>query len=1144
MQGGLIEYPNIDNVESRMKVIPICAEELVEQWHSVLQNHQSATVTDIIVYQDEIVYVLGTCFFNSELVYGIFAFNYTTGESLWNSTLNIYGEAQIIPFEIAVDTDQNLYAVCSTNKYNGESMSEFVIFKFMGETGVYVDKMRIDRKHYPMQSYMQIYINEPNLPIIVGRGHLGETTYDNLILCANFSSKTIKWITNETLDDERYVSSYQDDEENIYVLDKLDGTENANIKNFSSVTGNLVDEISITGMLDGGVFKGFQIDEENHFFFTQTGVAGSSLFAKYSAAGGSPIWSTSFTISQYEWIHGSGVSQGMVTALARDHGEVAYNYTTIIKLNYTTGVVEFQGNVSLDGIISSYTDFIGEVEDSYNIVIAGQLNESFQLFASKVEIIFTPPDPPTDLEAIVGVHQVHLNWSVPRSGGVPITDYYIYRGNETGGPKVHVGNCSTNKFTDTNFTAEEYNRIVYYEVRAKNILGIGDPSAEIQTYVGPYLRWTYPDPNMEYIFDIGVAVFNFSYFAVACETVILEFEGLSRLYDVTDTNSIEIQYSEATDGLVTAHLYGSGEIQEPVAKETRQFFFSKKLLDVKEVLSQNETFIGEQLRAILHDPMGDNSYAGFEESTTMTSGTSFKFASDIGVEVTIGEIFSLETSGGFIIEQSVGYTAGLTAAVDVGFGASSQFDFITEYSDFVGLTSNQNSDDPNLIGPGRGDTYWGEAVVLVYALYAQHVQYYNGTELWIDPKLDYLLRIRSEVFLDDAHAPQEWRDKNPVYNGWNDVTWLDQLTVQGGVPYTSSYTSTGTSQTQGEINLHFGMEAVAKIPGLEARVYGTTDFQWLTDDSSTDSNTRSYTVHDDEPEDLLAQDVGIDRKYGTFIFRSLDGSLTSNPLENETTDYVPPVINQPTIQYDSNFDGVFPCVDDKPIVKVNIYDEAGIQENGVLIYFKFGDNPYDTEPLHHLGGDVWQGNIPSISAGNTVSWHITAYDTRGQFASVYHPFGEDFQYTVINRPPTVEIISPNGGENLTEIVTITWDGYDLDMDTLTYNVAYEREGIGWYLIAENITAEEFSWNMSESYVFRGTAFKVKVVVRDEHGILAEDVSDYVFTAGMDMTDYLADLAEDPNRIPGYPLMTLLSLIAISVHIFLVKIKKRSVSRND
>ncbi len=76
--------------------------------------------------------------------------------------------------------------------------------------------------------------------------------------------------------------------------------------------------------------------------------------------------------------------------------------------------------------------------------------------------------------------------------------------------------------------------------------------------------------------------------------------------------------------------------------------------------------------------------------------------------------------------------------------------------------------------------------------YAQHVQYYNGTDRWEDPKFDYVLNITSEVFLDDAHSPQEWRDQNPVYNNWANCEWNGMSTVQGGVPYTASSSMTTT----------------------------------------------------------------------------------------------------------------------------------------------------------------------------------------------------------------------------------------------------------------------------------------------------------------------------------------------------------------
>ena len=148
----------------------------------------------------------------------------------------------------------------------------------------------------------------------------------------------------------------------------------------------------------------------------------------------------------------------------------------------------------------------------------------------------------------------------------------------------------------------------------------------------------------------------------------------------------------------------------------------------------------------------------------------------------------------------------------------------------------------------------------------------------------------------------------------------------------------------------------------------------------------------------------------------------------------------------------------------NCFEEDGFDPQNVLIRFsKNGQLSWDStvleESIEFPG--LWQGNIPSTTSGTTVFWYIYTVDRSGNVAMKYNAHGHPYHYTVINRPPTVQIISPNGGEEYNDTLTIRWQGQDLDFDSMTYTLAYEREGMGWFVIATNITKMSYFWNMSD-----------------------------------------------------------------------------------
>ncbi len=59
-------------------------------------------------------------------------------------------------------------------------------------------------------------------------------------------------------------------------------------------------------------------------------------------------------------------------------------------------------------------------------------------------------------------------------------------------------------------------------------------------------------------------------------------------------------------------------------------------------------------------------------------------------------------------------------------------------------------------------------------------------------------------------------------------------------------------------------------------------------------------------------------------------------------------------------------------------------------------------------------------------------------------------------PPTVQVVTPNGGEHLSPGATVRWTASDPDGDRLTFNVLYSADnGQTWRLIAKGLTGDHF-----------------------------------------------------------------------------------------
>ena len=86
-----------------------------------------------------------------------------------------------------------------------------------------------------------------------------------------------------------------------------------------------------------------------------------------------------------------------------------------------------------------------------------------------------------------------------------------------------------------------------------------------------------------------------------------------------------------------------------------------------------------------------------------------------------------------------------------------------------------------------------------------------------------------------------------------------------------------------------------------------------------------------------------------------------------------------------------------------------------------------------------------------------------------------------NDPPSVNILTPVTGNEYSSELTITYTGDDPNEDDLTYSLYYASDGVTFDKeITKNIGETSYKWNVSA--IPDGENYRVKVTVKDEHGM--------------------------------------------------------------
>ncbi|MHA2109674.1 MAG: hypothetical protein ACW99R_18345, partial [Candidatus Hodarchaeales archaeon] len=167
-----------------------------------------------------------------------------------------------------------------------------------------------------------------------------------------------------------------------------------------------------------------------------------------------------------------------------------------------------------------------------------------------------------------------------------------------------------------------------------------------------------------------------------------------------------------------------------------------------EIISSGVQIIPNHLLAIVYDPPGDHSFSQISSGTTITKGFSvskektttyidewktlyFGQGSDTGLSGAISDIAGVLTKIPGLGDVLTTVFPGLDLAPgqhefskSITKGTSTDYEFSVTYGST--FTSSLNSEDPELIGPGGGDLYYGTGM-LIYWTIKHRVRYINTT---------------------------------------------------------------------------------------------------------------------------------------------------------------------------------------------------------------------------------------------------------------------------------------------------------------------------------------------------------------------------------------------------------------------------------
>ncbi|MBS3795255.1 MAG: hypothetical protein KGY80_10175 [Candidatus Thorarchaeota archaeon] len=226
---------------------------------------------------------------------------------------------------------------------------------------------------------------------------------------------------------------------------------------------------------------------------------------------------------------------------------------------------------------------------------------------------------------------------------------------------------------------------------------------------------------------------------------------------------------------------------------------------------------------------------------------------------------------------------------------------------------------------------------------------------------------------------------------------------------------------------------------------------------------------------------------------------------------------------DRNNTGYLQDSDDSPSGGVIVYDEANLGNHRIMEGMKRMELVYSSA-FNSIGGAVslldtdddgtctWSdgglANDLSVIAASTsglgrivyaAGYRFLKYNSDNDGDGENNLYDSDnelfvsnaFGWLAENRAPEITVISPNGGETLSDNSAITWSAQDPNKDQLLFDVYYSDDsGSSWNSIGTGLSGTSVSWDTTS--VEDGDEFEVRVIAKD-YELDSIDESDAVFT---------------------------------------------------
>ncbi|MHA2156252.1 MAG: hypothetical protein ACXABU_12980, partial [Candidatus Hodarchaeales archaeon] len=462
-----------------------------------------------------------------------------------------------------------------------------------------------------------------------------------------------------------------------------------------------------------------------------------------------------------------------------------------------------------------------------------------------------------------------------------------------------------------------------------------------------------------------------------------------------------------------------------------------------EIISSGVKIIPHHLLAIVYDPPGDHSFGQISSGTTITKGFSVtkqqsKTFVDEWKTLYFGQGKSTGLAGAIssvaeILTKIPGIGDALSSAIpglglppgqheiskSISKGVTTDYEFSVTYSST--FTSSLNSEDPELIGPGGGDLYYGTGMIIYWTI--QHrvryidtstasnttsdkVQLWNGSN-WMEYGLafntsftvlgayleDYGLEnlTISNPFLNDNFDPANYNYLEEYQT--STMFWTPDYITELEYSTTSSYTETYSFTVDmsksdfycwnqiitGSASVGLGFIAEVSLGGglnmyeSSGRRGWTYEFSMSTISTTATVQNRQTIAHFEDDDgtpvgqhDQFGLHIYHDLRYNTFGYQIIpEFTYTSNPYEYGTLDRRPPRTSE-LMELNEFIGG------NVLLQTIAIDDETGVQF--VKIYYDDDPvfNPPDSELLATLTQLDQESDIYDY-LWSTTSLHGTYY---------------------------------------------------------------------------------------------------------------------------------------------------------------------------